>query len=510
MRREILIEGITPEIRIAVLEDDDLAELHVERSSARGVAGNIYKGRVSNVLPGMQAAFVDIGIGRDAFLYVEDAGSRVDAERLEDADPAEEDPAGTTARAAPPPPVRIEDLLAPGQEVVVQVRKDPVAEKGARLTSHLSLPGRLLVYLPDIPHIGVSRRIEDPAERERLKNAAAGLARDLGVPGGFIVRTAGEGHDASEFPADARYLVGAWEEIRRRAASLATPVLLHEEAGLVIKVLRDLLHRDVLQVVCDGEAVGREAEAFVSTIGPDPVPRVRRHTGPRSLFEERGLQREIERSLRPRVWLRSGGSIVINPTEALVAVDVNTGKYVGKNRLEETILRTNLEAAAEIVRQIRLRDLGGIIVIDFIDMAEESSKDEVIRLLEAEMQKDRAKSRMLQISEFGLVEITRQRTRRNLERVLCRPCPACAGSGRLKSPETILWEILREIRSLGPMPAGTRVSARVHPEVAARLEEQGEGLLRGAGAFAAWPPLQFQPDPALGPEQFALTVLAPS
>jgi len=506
MRRDILIEGITPEIRVAVLEDDVLAELHVERSSARGVAGNIYKGRVSNVLPGMQAAFVDIGVGRDAFLYVEDAGSRVDAERLEDADPAEED---TAARPAPPAPARIEDLVAPGQEVVVQVRKDPVAEKGARLTSHLSLPGRLLVYLPGFPHIGVSRRIEDPSERERLKTAVAALARDMGAAGGFIVRTAGEGHDASEFPADARYLVGAWEEIGRRAASLPAPALLHEEAGMVTKVLRDLLHRDVVQVVWEGEAVGREAEAFVSTIGPDQVPRVLKHAGPRTLFEERGLHREIERSLRPRVWLRSGGSIVIHPTEALVAVDVNTGKYVGKTRLEETILRTNLEAAAEIVRQIRLRDLGGIIVIDFIDMAEQASKDEVVRVLEAELQKDRAKSRMLQISEFGLVEITRQRTRRSLERVLCRPCHACSGFGRLKSPETLLWDILREIRNLGPIREGGRVSARLHPEVAARLQEQGEGLMRDARLLLSWPPLEFQADPALGPEQFALTLQEP-
>jgi ribonuclease G len=505
MRREILIEGITPEIRIAVLEDDDLAELHVERSSGRGVSGNIYKGRVSNVLPGMQAAFVDIGIGRDAFLYVEDAGSRVDAERLEESDPGEEEP-GVIPASGTPSPARIEDLLAPGQEIVVQVRKDAVADKGARLTSHLSLPGRFLVYLPGIPHIGVSRRIEDLAERERLKDAVRDLARDLGLPGGFIVRTAGEGRDASEFPADARYLAHAWEEIRRRTGSLATPALLHEEAGVVIKVLRDLLNRDVFQVVVDGEATGREAEEFVSRIEPDLMPRLRRHTGPRPLFEERGLQREIDRSLRPRVWLRSGGSIVINPTEALVAVDVNTGKFVGKNRLEETILRTNLEAATEIVRQIRLRDLGGIIVIDFIDMAEQASRDEVVRVLGAEMQKDRAKSRMLQISEFGLVEITRQRTRRNLERVLCRPCPACSGAGRLKSPETILWEILREIRALGPMGKGARVAARVHPDVAARLAEQGEGLLRGAVSSGPWPPLQFLPDPTLGHEEFALTV----
>ena len=509
MRREILIESITPETRIAVLEDDDLAELFVERPSARGVAGNIYKGRVSNVLPGMQAAFIDIGIGRDAFLYVEDAGGRVDAERFEEADPAEEDPGETAARGAPPPPARIEELLQAGQEIVVQVRKDPVAEKGARLTSHLSLPGRFLVYLPGFGHVGVSRKIEDLAERERLKGVVRDLSRDMGAPGGFIVRTAGEGRAASEFPADARYLVGAWEEIRRRAASLPAPALLHEEAGAVIKVLRDLLNPDVQQILVDGEAILEEALAFVARIEPAFLPRIRRHAGRQPLFEERGLQREIERCLKPRVWLRSGGSIVINPTEALVAVDVNTGKYVGKNRLEETILRTNLEAAVEIIRQVRLRDLGGIIVIDFIDMAEQASKDEVIKILQVEMQKDRAKSRMLQISEFGLVEITRQRTRRSLERVLCRPCPSCSGSGRLKSPETILWELLREIRRLGPMREGARVAARVNPDVAAFLQGEGEDLLRGV-APPAWPPLLVLPDPALRPEQFTLTVQEPA
>ncbi|MEK7282397.1 MAG: Rne/Rng family ribonuclease [Acidobacteriota bacterium] len=509
MRREILIESVTPETRIAVLEDDDLAELFVERPSSRSVAGNIYKGRVSHVLPGMHAAFVDIGIDRDAFLYVEDAGSRVDAERLEEADTGEEDPGEAAAGGAPLSPPLIEDLLQEGQEIVVQVRKDPVAEKGARLTSHLSLPGRFLVYLPGIGHVGVSRKIEDLAERERLKGLVRDLAGDLGVPGGFIVRTAGEGRAVSEFPADARYLVGAWEEIRRRSASVPTPALLHEEAGAVIKVLRDLLNHDVQQVLVDGETIYREAVAFVDRIEPALLPKIRRHTGRQPLFEERGLQGEIERSLKPRVWLRSGGSIVINPTEALVAVDVNTGKYVGRKRLEETILRTNLEAAVEIVRQVRLRDLGGIIVIDFIDMAEQASKDEVVRALQGEMLKDRAKSRMLQISEFGLVEITRQRTRRSLERILCRPCPACSGSGRLKSPETILWEILRQVRRLGPVREGARVTARVHPDVAACLGGEQEGLLRGV-APPAWPPLLVLPDPALRHEQFALTVQEPA
>ncbi len=506
MRREILIDSATPETRVALIEDDVVAEVFIERPSLRGISGNVYKGRVSNILPGMQAAFVDIGTGRDAFLYVHDLGSGVEEGEL--VETGEGGPAAPAQEEAPPP-ARIESLLKEGQEIVVQVTKDPVPEKGARLTSVVSLPGRFLVYLPGLSRVGVSRKIEDTAERDRLKELARSLACDLPRPAGFIVRTAGEGRALKEFLADARYLASTWDEVRRRALSVSCPALLHQEVGVVSKVLRDVLGEDVQQVLVDGQVVFQEAVEFVERIDPGLVPKIRCYEGPESLFEERGVEQQLERALRPRVWLRSGGSIVINPTEALVAVDVNTGKYVGTRRLEETVLTTNLEAAVEIVRQIRLRDLGGIIVVDFIDMEEQSSRDEVLRALEAELRKDRSKSRMLNLSEFGLVEITRQRTKRSLERLLCQPCPVCSGSGRLKSPETIVFEILRNVRKLGPLREGARVVARVHPEVAGFLVQERPELL-GAPFLPAPGQLEIAPDPALRHGQFSLTVTEPA
>ncbi len=504
MRREILIDSATPETRVALLEDDILAEIFIERPSLRGISGNIYKGRISNILPGMQAAFVDIGTGRDAFLYVQDLRGRV-----EDEEPTE---AGQRERLVPapvtPPPARIEDLLEEGQEILVQVTKDPVPEKGARLTAVASLPGRYLVYLPGLSHVGVSRKIEDAAEHDRLKELAGRVAGELRLEGGFIVRTAGEGRAPEEFFADARALASTWDGIRRRAQNGPCPALLHQEAGVVFKVLRDVLGEDVQRVLIDGETAFQEAVTFVERIDPALVPKVRRHAGSEPLFEERGVQHQLERALRPRVWLKSGGSIVIHPTEALVAVDVNTGKYVGTRRLEDTVLTTNLEAAVEIVHQIRLRDLGGIIVIDFIDMEEQSSKDEVLRVLKAEMRKDRSKSRMLKLSEFGLVEITRQRTKRSLDRLLCQPCPVCSGSGRLKSSETMVFEILREIRKLGALREGTRLVARVHPEVAAFLEQERPDLLEAA-CLPAPGRLEIAADPALRHAEFGLTVKEP-
>jgi ribonuclease G len=501
MRREILIDSVTAEIRIALLEDEVLTEIFIERPSHRGLTGSVFKGRVSNILPGMQAAFVDIGTGRDAFLYVQDLESRVDDE--ESPVPAAE---SDEARTEPPASARIEDRLKEGQEVVVQVAKDPVPEKGARLTTVVSLPGRLLVYLPGITHIGVSRKIEDPAERERLKAAAAGVVRDLSLSGGLIVRTAGEGRASTELLSDARELLSIWEGIRRRAESGPCPALLHQEAGAVAKVLRDVLGDEVVQVIIDGDEVHREALDFVGRVDPPQARKIRRYAGERPVFEERGVQQQLERALRPRVWLKSGGSIVIHPTEALVAIDVNTGKYVGTRRLEETVLRTNLEAAVEIVRQIRLRDLGGIIVIDFIDMEEQASKDTLLNVLKAEMRKDRSKSRMLQLSEFGLVEITRQRTKRSLERLLCQPCPACSGSGRLKSAETVGFEILREIRKLGPIGETARIVASVHPEVAAFLSRERPEILASPGVAAR---LEIAADPQLRHGQFHLSVVDP-
>ncbi len=509
MRREILIDSAGGEIRAAVLEDDLLAEIFIERPGRRGVAGNIYKGRVNDILPGMQSAFVDIGLERGAFLYVEDFERDLsDLEGWIAADTPEtgpEPPLAPATAPGPPPRVAIEDLLREGQEIVVQVTKDPLAQKGARITSHLSLPGRFLVYLPGVVHVGVSRKIADLAERERLKTLVAGLARELNLPGGFIVRTAGEGQSGEEFTADARYLAGLWEEIRRHAESRPAPALLHQEVGAVAKVLRDLFHHDVQQAVVDSEEVFEEAVASVTRMQPSLASRIHLHAGRAPLFEERSVQAQLDRALRPRVWLKSGGSIVINQTEALVAIDVNTGKYVGRKRLEETILKTNLEAAGEIVRQVRLRDLSGIIVIDFIDMEDGTSKQDVIRALESELRKDRSRSRMLQISEFGLVEITRQRTRPSLERFLCQPCPTCSGSGRIKSAETVFFEIVREARRLRVTRAEGEVLVQV-PQGAAESLRQARATFAGPGEGRGIARIEFLEDPDLPAGQFRVVV----
>ncbi|MFQ5877397.1 MAG: ribonuclease E/G [Acidobacteriota bacterium] len=501
MLREILIDSAGGEIRVAVLEDGLLTEAFIERPGSRGVAGNIYKGRVSNILPGMQSAFVDIGLDRNAFLHVEDLVGRSD------------DLGGTwseggveSAPAAPPARscgARIEELLGPGQEIIVQVARDPVGQKGARITSQVAVPGRFLVLLPNVDHVGVSRRIEDPGERDRLRGLVGELAGDLGEGAGFIVRTAGEGRAAAGFLSDARYLAGLWNEVRRLASSRAAPALLHREVGAVAKVLRDLFHQDVAKVVVDAPSLFEEAVGEVSRMQPELACRIHLHAGPEPLFGARGVQRQLDRALRPRVWLRSGASIVINQTEALVAIDVNTGKYVGGRGLEETILRTNLEAAAEIARQIRLRDLAGIIVIDFIDMASPSNRERVFEALRRELRKDRSRVRVLEISEFGLVEITRQRTRPSLERLLCQACPSCGGSGRVKSPETLYFEIVREAREVLRRSPGRSLRVRVPSRLAPALEAQCGRLWEALGLE---PParIHVQEDATLGQEQIVI------
>jgi len=492
MRREILIEGGAGEIRIALLEDDLLSELFIDRVRSQGASGNIYKGRVTSILPGMQSAFVDVGLERNAFLYVEDAPGGRGVVGLE------RDIAGTPPAAERP---RIEDLLSVGQEILVQVSKDPVAQKGARITSHLALPGRFLVFLPGVEHIGVSRRIDEPEERDRLRALLTEVRDALRLPGGLIVRTVGKDRDREDFETDALSLRDTLTEIQRRAASSPAPAVLHEEAGALEKALRDVFQADVEQVLVDDPLIFERTLEHLRRMQPELAGRLHMHTGA-ALFEDRGVQRQIERALRPRVWLKSGGHIVINPTEALVAIDVNTGKFVGSRSLEETVLATNLEAVQEIVRQIRLRDLGGIIVVDFIDMEQESSRERVRETLQTELRKDRSRSRVLQISEFGLVEITRQRTRRSLERILCEPCPACRGSGRIKSAETLFYDIVRAARRLLVGRDCAALEVCVHPTLRAYMEESAERLLAAVGRPSL--PISLRSDADLLPDQFTV------
>jgi ribonuclease G len=499
MTCKMLIESDPHQARIAVLEDDRLTEIFVERHRHRGLVGNVYKGRVTRVLPGMQAAFVDVSLERDAFLYVSDVAA--DVEAMEDLElgepgaPPRADLAPAQGGGAP----SIGDLLKPGQEILVQVVKDPLPNKGARISTHVTLPGRYLVLLPTVRHVGVSRRIDDEKERERL----LGILDSLPLGGsGLIVRTAGEGRGREEFETDLSYLSRLWEKVRQRAARLPAPALLHQDLDLALRVVRDLLRPDFSVLWVDGEETYERIVEFLDQVQPSLVGKVKLFRQGATLFEQFGIEDQIEAALKSKVWLKSGGYIVINPTEALVAIDVNTGRFVGQRTLEDTVLQTNLEAVQEIVRQIRLRDLGGIIVIDLIDMVEPAHREQVFASLGNEVKKDRAKTKLLNISEFGLVEITRKRSRANLERLLTQPCPYCAGRGRIKSVATICLKLRKELlRQRGRTGQGGELLLRVHPEIARALQHEERAILEELERSLGLSVL-LQSDPELHHEKF--------
>jgi ribonuclease G len=491
MAREIIINTTKHESRIAVLDEGQVVELWVERTRQRTIVGNIYKGRVTKVLPGMQSAFVDLGLDRDAFLYVSDVIE--DVEELE-SEGTREIQIDDVHR----PEASISDLLREGQEIVVQVSKDTIATKGARITTHVTLPGRFLVYMPTVNHIGVSRRIEDETERARLKEI---LERIRKGPGGFIVRTAGEERHEEEFVADLNYLTDLWEQIRRRGEKTGAPSPLHHDLDLVLRTIRDVLSPEFKTVWVDSVEQYQRIVEFLDQIQPNLVARVRLYLRDDPIFEEFGIEPEIAKALKSKVWLKSGGYIVINQTEALVAIDVNTGKYVGKRNLEETVFRTNLEAAKEIVRQIRLRDLGGIIVLDFIDMEVPENRAALFEALETEIRKDRSKTKILQISEFGLIEMTRKRVRQSLERSLTQACPYCGGSGRIKSNATISLEIWRELMKLRDLHEGQDVIVRVNPIVYGTFSNGSEPVFAEIESHLGIH-LVFKPDDSLHHEQF--------
>ncbi len=374
-------------------------------------------------------------------------------------------------------PQMISEVLKAGQEIIVQIAKEPLGKKGARITSHVALPGRFLVYMPTVNHIGVSRRIASAEERSRLRH----LVTDSkgAFPGGFIVRTAAEGAPDDEIRADVEFLGRTWEKIRTQSEPRKSPALLHRDLNLVERILRDYLSNDYSAIWIDNEDEFSKIVEFVGRFQPKLVSRVKLYTKPAPIFEEFGIQQELDRALRPKVWLKSGGYIVINHTEALVAIDVNTGKYVGRGgtRLEDTIVKTNLEAVKEIVRQVRLRDLGGIIILDFIDMEERRNREKVMSAMEQALRADRAPSKVLPFNEFGLVAVTRKRTKQALERVLCQPCPYCTGSGMVKSVPTICYEIQAEARKMAGDMDASSITLRVHPEIAKALKTREAGLI---------------------------------
>ena len=512
MTKEMIISTNGHETRVAILEDDLLAEVFVERERNRGVVGNVYKGRVSKVLPGMQSAFVNLGLERDGFLYVSDVVNTMEEfERLSGDDDEDEPPAAgavgsgaaeVAAEAAPAangaerrgrgrgrdrgdrekgPEPKIEELVKEGQDIIVQVAKEPLGTKGARLTSHVTMPGRFLVFMPTVDHVGVSRKISTREERNRLRGIVKEFRSQHQFGGGVIIRTAAEGRPKEDIVSDLQYLHRVWTEMRQKSETSRAPAVVFREASLVAKLLRDLLTDDYTAIRIDDPREYQRIVELLDRIMPGMSGRVKLHDKPFPIFEEYGVQAELDKALKSKVWLKSGGSIVINQTEALVAIDVNTGRYVGKKtagRLEDTIIKTNLEAVKEIVRQIRLRDLGGIIVLDFIDMEEKKNRQKVFQAVEHELRRDRSPSKALQVSDFGLVIVTRKRVKQSLERTLTEPCPYCSGTGTIKSSSTVCYEILSEVKKVGPELEGLGVLLRVNPDIARALKDEERGVLR--------------------------------
>ncbi len=437
---EILINVTPTEARVAVVENGMLQEVWLDRASHYGYLGNIYKGTVSRVLPGMQAAFIEVGLDRTAFLHATDM--------VRDAAQGASEDAGQDGAVGAAPGPMIAELVREKAEIIVQVIKDPIGTKGARLTTNLSIPSRFMVLLPGNGNIGVSARIEDPAERERLKHLVH-LLREDDDHHGYIVRTNAEGLDEFALAADMSYLGKVWRGIESSIEQAPIGSCLYEDLSLPLRTLRDLMHGEVEKVRIDSPAVFASVQNFVRRFVPDWLPRIELYEGKRPIFDLFGIEDEINQALSRYTPLKSGGYLIIDQTEAMTTIDVNTGGYVGHRTLEETIYKTNLEAAQAIARQLRLRNLGGIIIIDFIDMAEQEHRQQVMRALAKALEQDHARTRIGEISPLGLVEMTRKRTRESLGQLMSETCPLCSGRGSVKSAETVCLEVFREILRSG-------------------------------------------------------------
>ena len=458
----IVVNADGPETRVALIESGILSEFYVERERERGTVGNVYKGKVLRVLPGMQAAFVDIGEEKAAFLYAGDiaapGSSGAPAAPIEDDD-------GETVPRRPGKHADITELVRPGQEILVQVVKDPISSKGARITTYISLPGRNVVFMPTVSHIGISRRISSERERRRLRRLVDQM-RPSGA--GFIVRTVAETATNGQIRADMDYLLRLWANIKVNERVHRAPVLLYRDLNLMLRVVRDNLTPELSKVIVDDRQAHEKLARFVSAFMPDCAQKIEQYSGREPIFDGYGIEIELNRALERKVPLKSGGSLVFDQGEALTAIDVNTGKFVGAKgkTLEETITQTNLEAAEEIAEQLRLRNLGGLVIIDFIDMDKESNRRKVYRKLQDVLRKDRAKAHITKISEMGLVEMSRKRTRESLGRLLTAPCESCNGKGYTKSASTVTYEILREIRREAPHMTGDSILIQAAPPVA--------------------------------------------
>lgn len=457
MSKEIVVNVRPGETRAAVIENGHLVEIQIERQAHQRYVGNIYKGRVENVLPGMQAAFVDVGLERNAFLYVEDALKAREGQ-FDDLDVED-------VKA-----LSIKDILKEGQQIIVQITKEPIGTKGARVVTQITLPGRNVVLMPTVDYVGVSRRISNDEERARLKKIAM-RAKPRGC--GVIVRTAAEGKDEKEITQEIGFLVKLWRRIKMKARRTPAPALLHRDYDLIYRIMRDLFSEDVDQFIVDDAHEFEKARDLLNIMSPQLKGKLKYYAGEEPIFDHYGIEEEIEKALRRRVWLSCGGYLVFDHTEALTSIDVNTGRFIGTTNLQDTVLKTNLEAASEIAHQLRLRNIGGIIIIDFIDMDSEEARQQVIKRLEEELRKDKTRATVLGFTHLGLLEMTRKKTRPGLEEVLSRPCPYCDGRGRVLSEETLALRAEKEIRRMAARQAEEAMLVSMHPSVAALLIGQG-------------------------------------
>ncbi|NOT57553.1 MAG: Rne/Rng family ribonuclease [Deltaproteobacteria bacterium] len=500
MRQRIIINSTPQETRVALLENETLVEIHIERAQQRSIAGNIYKGRVGRVLPGLQAAFVDIGLEKAGFIHVSDLfGGPLPQGFFEDDDEHAEDGTGEGAEledgedhpvsADSPLPQRpargrrprpqqylpVEARIKKNEEILVQIAKEPLGTKGPRLTAHISLPGRHLVYMPTVRHLGVSRRIADPKERKRLREIVQELRP---ADGGFIVRTACEGLPKKEIQDDMKFLLKLWGGIAKKSASESAPAQVHDDMDVVLRIIRDLFTADVDEVIVDNAQTGERIKEFVATFLPRATSRVKFYDEPEPIFDHYKVEPQIAKAVDRRVFLKSGGYLVIDRTEALTAIDVNTGRFVGKRDQEDTMLQTNLEAAKVVVEQLRLRNIGGLIIIDFIDMDRAANRNRVTEALRDALKKDKTRTSMRKISELGLVQMTRKRTRESLLHTLCEPCSYCSGKGYLRSVPTVASEILRQIRKHAALNEDAQtITVKAHADVISFLyDEEGERL----------------------------------
>jgi ribonuclease G len=514
MKREILINAAARETRVAILEDDRLVELLVDRPDSRRIVGDIYLGKVEAVLPGIQAAFVNIGTEKSAFLHASDVLADDDDDEDEDPqDKVDDDDHdhdhesnghgptnGERSRKKIPP---IQDILKRGQDIIVQITKEPISTKGPRVTAQISLAGRFLVYLPDSSRVGVSRKIGAVTERQRLKELVRSILPEKA--GGVIVRTVSEDVTPDMLQRELNALMAQWKRIKKKTRFVRAPAVLHRETGLTRGLVRDLFSTKVDSLTVDSKQTFNEIVEYLNDIAPDLIPRVKLYEDRIPIFDKFEIEEEIRDIFKRRCDLPSGGYLIVEPTEALVSIDVNSGRYTGKKDPEQTVLRTNMEAAAEIARQLRLRDVGGIIVADFIDMESKQNRDRVLQELRHHLSRDRARTKALAVSDLGLVEMTRQRVRQSHYQSMTEPCPTCNGTGRVFTPETIVRRVERSVRRMVVEGRKDNVVVKLHPDVAMYVLEEERDLVQKLQKLASFN-LELRDDPLLKPDEFKLVV----